>query len=85
MAFEMAFCFVLQPQTAKDWLKPLDLEICVDPLNELGYDKIDLITDGDDEEVADMIAAVEAVEGVKKPTVKKFKRELAKLRPHDEG
>ena len=71
--------------TVAGWLTSLKLETCLDALNDLGYEDIDLVTDGDDEEVADMIAAVEAVEGIKKPTVKKFKRELAKLRPHDEG
>ena len=74
-----------QPRTAAEWLKSLDLEVCTDALNELGYDKIDLITDGDEEEVADMIAAVEALEGIKKPTAKKFKRELAKLRGKGES
>ena len=74
-----------QPRTAAEWLKSLDLEVCADALNELGYDKIDLVVEGDEEEVADMIAAVEAVEGIKKPTVKKFKRELAKLRGKDEN
>ena len=34
----------------------------------------------DEEEVADMLAAVEGIAGVKKPAIKKFKRELAKLR-----
>ena len=72
--------------TVAGWLKSLKLEACHDALNDLGYgEDIDLITDGDDEEVADMIAAVEAVEGIKKPTVKKFKRELAKLRGKGES
>eukprot|EP01045_Picozoa_sp_COSAG04_P026374 COSAG04_NODE_3649_length_2639_cov_1.785827_2_plen_67_part_00 len=31
-----------------------------------------------------ILAAVEAIEGVKKPTIKKFKRELAKLRGRGE-
>eukprot|EP01045_Picozoa_sp_COSAG04_P027537 COSAG04_NODE_4054_length_2335_cov_2.029964_2_plen_90_part_00 len=74
-----------QPRTVAEWLKSLDLEVCTDVLNELGYDKIDLITDGDEEEVADMITAVEAAEGIKKPTAKKFKRELAKLRGKGES
>ena len=71
--------------TVAGWLKSLKLEACLDALNDLGYEDIDLVTDGDDEEVADMIAAVEAVEGIKKPTVKKFKRELAKLRGKGES
>ena len=74
-----------QPRTAAEWLKSLDLQVCADALNELGYDKIDLITDGDDEEVAAIVAAVEGIDGVKLPTVKKFKRELAKLRGKDEN
>ena len=39
-----------------------------------------MVIDGDVEEVADLIEAVTAIEGIKKPTVKKFKRELAKVR-----
>ena len=39
-----------------------------------------MVLDADEEEVADMLAAVEGIVGVKKPTIKKFKRELAKLR-----
>ena len=35
--------------------------------------------------VADMLAAVEAIEGVSKAKVKKFKRELAKLRGRGES
>jgi hypothetical protein len=42
------------------------------------------LIDGDDEEVNDMIAAVAGIEGVQKPTVKKFLRELAKLRKKGE-
>ena len=46
-----------------------------------GYDEdLDMVLDADEEEVADMLAAVEGIAGVKKPTIKKFKRELAKLR-----
>lgn len=73
-----------QPWTA-EWLKTLDLQVCTDALNELGYDKIDSITEGDEEEVAAIVAAVEGIDGVKLPTVKKFKRELAKLRGKDES
>jgi hypothetical protein len=36
--------------------------------------------EGDDEEVGVMIAAVEGVKDVKLPVIKKFKRELGKLR-----
>ena len=39
-----------------------------------------MLEEGDEEEVADILAAIEAIEGVKKPTVKKFTRELKKLR-----
>ena len=38
-----------------------------------------MIAEADEEEVGDMVAAVEGIDGVKKPTVKKFKREVAKL------
>jgi hypothetical protein len=39
---------------------------------------LDLVVDAN--MVASMLAAVEGIVGVKKPTIKKFKRELAKLR-----
>ena len=39
-----------------------------------------MILDGDDEEVAYMISAVEGIAGIKLPIVKKIKRELAKVR-----
>ena len=38
------------------------------------------LQDADEEEVADILAAGESMVGVKKPTLEKFKRELAKLR-----
>ena len=38
------------------------------------------VTSADEEEVADIMAAIEAIEGVQKPTVRKFARELKKLR-----
>ena len=67
--------------TVVEWLQPLRLQDCVPALIELGYDEdLDCVIDGDDEEVEDIIAAVTAVEGIKKPTLKKFLRELAKLR-----
>ena len=50
-------------------------------MQEIGYgEDLDMVLDADEEEVADMLAAVEGIVGVKKPTIKKFKRELAKLR-----
>ena len=39
-----------------------------------------MLEEGDEEEVADILAAIEAIEGVKKPTVKKFTRALEKFR-----
>ena len=46
-----------------------------------GYDaELEMVIEGDDEEVAYMIEAVQAMEGIKLPTIKKFKRELAKVR-----
>ena len=44
----------------------------------IGYDE-DLDTVLDADTVAGMLAAVEGIVGVKKPTIEKFKRELAKL------
>ena len=48
-------------------------------MQAIGYDE-DLDTVLDADTVAGMLAAVEGIVGVKKPTIKKFKRELAKLR-----
>ena len=48
-------------QTVQAWLNSLDLEACEDALKELGYDQMDLIVDGDEEEVADIIAAFDNV------------------------
>ena len=63
------------------WLQSVKLSACVDALQAIGYDEdLDMVLDADEEEVADMLAAVEGIVGVKKPTIKKFKRELAKLR-----
>ena len=53
-------------------------------LKDLGCDDMDMLVEGDDEDMADIIAAVEAAEEIKKLSVKKFKRELAKLRGKDE-
>ena len=39
-----------------------------------------MVLDADEEEVADILAAAESMVGMKKPTLEKFKRELAKLR-----
>ena len=63
------------------WLQSVKLSACVDALQAIGYDEdLDMVLDADEEEVADMLAAIEGIVGVKKPTIKKFKRELAKLR-----
>ena len=82
-------CVVLQdekPPTVVEWLKPLKLEVCLDALGDLGYgEDIELIVEGDEEEAAAIVAAVEGIDGVKLPTVKKFKRELAKLRGKGES
>jgi hypothetical protein len=73
-------------QTVAAWLQETKLGMCEGALAEAGYDaELEMVVDGDDEEVADIIAAVEAIAGVKKPTVKKFKRELAKLRGKGES
>jgi hypothetical protein len=68
------------------WLQSIKISVCVDALALAGYDEdMDMILEADGEEVADMIAAVAGIAGVKKPTVKKFKRELAKLRGKGES
>ena len=70
-----------QQQTVRAWLSSVKLDVCIAPLAELGYDDdLDMVREGDDEEVADMLRAISAIAGVKKPTVKKFTRELEKLR-----
>ena len=44
-----------------------------DALAQAGYDEdLDRILEADDEEVADMVAAVEGIAAMKKPAVKKF-------------
>ena len=45
---------------------------------------MDMLAEGDQEDIADIVAAVEATEGIKKLAVKKFKRELAKLRGEEQ-
>ena len=67
-----------------DWLDSVKLQVCYPALAALGYHELDMLKYADDEEVADMLAAVEAIEGIKKQTVRKFKRELAKLRGRGE-
>ena len=68
-------------RTVADWLQEASLAMCEASLAEASYDaELQMVIEGDEEEVADMIEAVGAVEGIKKPTVKKFKRELAKVR-----
>eukprot|EP01048_Picozoa_sp_COSAG05_P000363 COSAG05_NODE_9_length_39734_cov_180.598067_27_plen_1828_part_00 len=67
------------------WLRSSKLQMCEDALAEVGYDaELDMIVDGDEEEVAYMLAAVEGIAGIKLPVVKKFKRELAKIRAKGE-
>ena len=71
-----------------EWLSASKLEVCHAALNELGYgEDVDMLIEGDSDEVVDILAAVEklAVHDKKaKPKVKKFKRELAKLRGREE-
>ena len=58
-----------------EWLADIKLEMCHAALKELGYDEdMQMVIDGDDEEVQDMIGAVEGVEGVKKSHLKNFKQ-----------
>ena len=60
--------------------------MCEDALAEAGYDdELESVVEADDEEVADMIAAVEGIEGIKKPKIKQFKRGLAKVRGQGES
>jgi hypothetical protein len=70
------------------WLSASKLEAFHAALEEIGYgDDLDMLTEGDGDEVAEVLAAVEklAVGDKKaKPKVKKFKRELAKLRGREE-
>ena len=67
-----------------EWLKQTNLEMCGGALNELGCDDMDMLVEGDKEDIADIVAAVEATEGTKKLAAKKFKRELAKLRGEEQ-
>lgn len=68
-------------ENVEAWLLARKLELCYDPLKGVDYgEDIDTVIDGDDEEVAVIIRAVEGSEGIKIPQVKKFKRELAALR-----
>ena len=72
-------------ETVTSWLRSSKLQMCEAALAEAGYDaELDMVVDGDEEEVQDIIAAVEGIDGIKKPTVKKFKRELAKIRAKGE-
>jgi hypothetical protein len=67
-----------------EWLSASKLEACHAALDEIGYgDDLDMLIEGDGDEVAEILTAVEqlAVDDKKaKPKVKKFKRELSKLR-----
>ena len=72
------------PATVEEWVKQMKLEVCLNALKDLGCDDMDMLVEGDDEDITDIIAAVEAAEEIKKLSVKKFKRELAKLRGKNE-
>ena len=72
------------PATVEEWVKQVQLEVCLNVLKDLGCDDMDMLVEGDDEDMADIIAAVEAAEEIKKLSFKKFKRELAKLRGKNE-
>ena len=68
-----------------EWLASVKLQACHPALDEQGYgDDIDMVLDGDEEEVSVMLSSVMEMEGVQLPIVKKFKRELAKLRGRGE-
>ena len=71
-----------QPESVAEWLEIVKLQMCHAALAEVGYgDDIDMLIEGDEEEVKVIIAAVAGMEGVQNvPKVKKFLRELAKLR-----
>jgi hypothetical protein len=74
------------PDTIRGWLESVKLGACLAPLRALGYEEdVDMLVDGDAEEVRDILAAVEEAAEVKKPTTKKFKRELARLRGQGEA
>eukprot|EP01043_Picozoa_sp_COSAG02_P040496 COSAG02_NODE_3283_length_7019_cov_7.319364_4_plen_288_part_00 len=74
-----------QPESVVEWLSSVKLQMCHAALAAAGYrDDLDMLIEGDDEEVNDMIAAVAGIEGIQKPTMKKFLRELAKLRKKGE-
>ena len=72
------------PATVAEWLKQIKLEVCLDALNDVGCDDMSILLEGDEEDIAEIIAEVEAVEGIKNLWVKKFKREVAKLRGKNE-
>ena len=72
-------------ESVAEWLQSIKLQVCYAALAEQGYgEDLDMVVDGDEEEVAVMLAAVEGIDGVQLPIVKKFKRELAKLRGQGE-
>jgi hypothetical protein len=72
-------------ESVAEWLQAIKLQVCYAALAEQGYgEDLDMLVDGDEEEAAVMLAAVEGIDGVKLPIVKKFKRELAKLRGQGE-
>ena len=64
----------------RDWLAAKKLEDFSEVMEEEGYiDCVDLV-EAEDDEVPEILAAAAAVEDVKKPALRKFKRELAALR-----
>ena len=70
------------------WLLSVKLEACHAVLAGIGYgEDLDLLVEGDDSEIAEILASVEqlAVDDKRdRPKVKKFKRELSKLRGRGE-
>ena len=70
------------------WLAAIKLEDCYTALDEIGYGQdLTMLIDGDEEEVSEMLKAVEGFasdDKKAKPKVKKFKRELARLRGRGE-
>jgi len=72
-------------RTVQDWLESVNMDWCHGVLVDLGYvgpifGQIDQIKEADEDEVVDMMAAVQTISTSASGRVKKFKRELAKLR-----
>lgn len=74
--------------STKAWLDAIKLADCHVALEEIGYgEDLTMLIEGDEEEVSEMLKAVEALatgDKKAKPKVKKFKRELARLRGRGE-